>query len=301
MPTAVRAYELSAAGARDGEIAAELGMTLWTVRGILRSDLYVGRLADGTPTRFPAPVDPVIVEHARAQRARWARSGHAGRRQRTYPLTNRGPLVCDHCGRFLKGAFPLDRQIQVYRHPERCGGWEKADTPAAILDAQVAALLRGAAPNHESAARIRRALAVPSVMPDRLAIHRVDARLRSVAMELAAPEQLRPVRQILDELQTLRAQRVGLEATPIRADAVPADEALEWLSSLGKLWDDTTEDGRRALAIAIFSRLGAIDRRITSVEATPDAERRGLVLALPAALNVTMVGDTGFEPVTSRM
>ena len=301
MPTAVRAYGLAASGARDAQIAIELGLTLWTVRGILRSNLYVGRLADGTPTRFPAPVDPVIVDQARAQRVRWARSGHARRRHRTYPLTNRGPLVCDHCGRFLKGAFPLDRQIQVYRHPDRCDGWERADTPAVILDAQVAALLHGAAPNPESAARIRRALTVPSVMPDRLAIARVDARLRSVAVELAAPGQIRAVRQILDELETLKAQRAALEATPIEAETVAPDEALDWLASLGKLWDDTTQDGRRALVVAIFSRLGAIDRRITSVEATPDAERRGLLLALPAALNITMVGDTGFEPVTSRM
>jgi hypothetical protein len=35
--------------------------------------------------------------------------------------------------------------------------------------------------------------------------------------------------------------------------------------------------------------------------ATDEAERRGLVLVLPASLEVTMVGDTGFEPVTSRM
>ena len=34
---------------------------------------------------------------------------------------------------------------------------------------------------------------------------------------------------------------------------------------------------------------------------TEYAERRGLVLALPARLGVVMVGDTGLEPVTSCM
>lgn len=168
--------------------------------------------------------------------------------------------------------------------------------PAPILDAQVAALLHGAAPNRESATRIRRALAVPSVMPDRLAIARLDARLRSVAMELAAPQQLCSTREVLAELEELRARRSALAATPVETAAVAADDALEWLSSLGKLWDDTTEEGRRALAVSIFTRIGAVDRRITSLEATPDAERRGLALALPAALNVTMVGDTGLLP-----
>ena len=41
--------------------------------------------------------------------------------------------------------------------------------------------------------------------------------------------------------------------------------------------------------------------RIVNVTATEDAERRGLILALPASIEVTVVGDTGFEPVTSRM
>ena len=40
---------------------------------------------------------------------------------------------------------------------------------------------------------------------------------------------------------------------------------------------------------------------IVSVEATEEAERRGLILALTASVEITMVGDTGFEPVTSRM
>jgi hypothetical protein len=41
--------------------------------------------------------------------------------------------------------------------------------------------------------------------------------------------------------------------------------------------------------------------RIVSVTATDYAERRGLVLALPARLEVIVVGDTGLEPVTSCM
>ena len=61
------------------------------------------------------------------------------------------------------------------------------------------------------------------------------------------------------------------------------------------------------LALATFARLGIISgrgprsHRIVSVEVTEEAERRGLALALPASIEVTMVGDTGFEPVTSRM
>ena len=52
-----------------------------------------------------------------------------------------------------------------------------------------AALFRGAAPNRESAARIRAALARPVVDLDRLAVTRPDARLRSRSAELGSPEQ----------------------------------------------------------------------------------------------------------------
>ncbi len=87
------------------------------------------------------------------------------------------------------------------------------------------------------------------------------------------------------------------------------------LNDLGRLWRETDDVERRGLAVTIFSRLGTVadsdrsvhDRRrpaharIVDVEVTDYAERRGLVLALPARLEVVMVGDTGLEPVTSCM
>jgi len=102
---------------------------------------------------------------------------------------------------------------------------------------------------------------------------------------------------------------------PVERESVDPEEALDYLSDLGRLWRNTSGEGRRRLAVATFARLGASegarpqlhDRRnpaqgrITSVEVTDYAERRGLVLALPARLEVIMVGDTGLEPVTSCM
>jgi hypothetical protein len=81
----------------------------------------------------------------------------------------------------------------VYRHADAgtCPGWPVREVPTAFLDAQVAALLRGAAPNRESAARIRAALARPIAGPDPLAIARIGARLRHLSAELVSPEQRR--------------------------------------------------------------------------------------------------------------
>ena len=96
------------------------------------------------------------------------------------------------------------------------------------------------------------------------------------------------------------------------------DEAIAWLEAMGSGETESIrrmgqtglyhpDAGRRDLAVATFARLSIVgtgrraSHRIVSVEETEEAERRGLVLALPASIEVTMVGDTGFEPVTSRM
>jgi hypothetical protein len=102
-------------------------------------------------------------------------------------------------------------------------------------------------------------------------------------------------------------QRERVTASPVDAGGVDPQHALEWLSSLPKLWNETSDAGRRGLAVTTFARLRVVgtavrgSHRVVSVEATEEAERRGLVLALPASIEVTVVGDTGFEPVTSRM
>ena len=312
MPLAIQVWELAAAGLADAAIGASTGLSLWTVRDVLRCPLYGGCLRDGRPTRFPAPVERTLIERAQAYRRERTRVGNRLRRNRTYALAGHGPAICDECGLPLKGDTRGRRngaKVAVYRHRDgpACAGWPVREVPTDLLEFQVAALLDGAAPNRESAARIRAVLARPIVMPDRLGIARLDHRLRALALELAAPEPLRATAEIVADLEATRAERQVLAASPIDADTVDPEEALEWLASLGKLWRDTSDEGRRRLAIGTFARLGVVsdDRagshRIVSVEVTEEAERRGLVLALPASLEVTVVGDTGFEPVTSRM
>ena len=93
-----------------------------------------------------------------------------------------------------------------------------------------------------------------------------------------------------------------MTASPVDAGGVDPQHAIEWLSSLPKLWNETSDAGRRGLAVTTFARLGVVgtavrgSHRVVSVEASEDAERRGLVLALAASIEVTLVGDTGISP-----
>jgi hypothetical protein len=312
MPLARRCYELAAQGRSDADIAVATGLTLWSVRGVFRSPLYAGRVRDGRPTRFAAPIDASLIEQAHAYRRARTRIGNRVRRNRAYALSGNGPLVCDACGLAAKGDTRGRRdgsKVTVYRHCDGidCPGWMVREVPTELLEAQVATLLDRAAPNRESAARIRAALGRTIVMPDRLAIARLDARLKVLAADLVAPVQRRVSAEIISDIERARAEREVLTSHPAARDEVNPEEALRWLASLGKLWHDTSDEGRRHLAVGTFARLGVVSgpthgsHRIVSVEVTQEAERRGLVLALPASIEVTMVGDTGFEPVTSRM
>lgn len=117
-------------------------------------------------------------------------------------------------------------------------------------------MLDGAGPNRESAARIRAALAVPPRGPDRLAVARIDARLRSLALELVAPDRQHSPAELIAEIESLQAERADVAARPVETDAILADLALDYLNDLGKLWRDTDDEGRRRLAVATFVNLG---------------------------------------------
>jgi DNA invertase Pin-like site-specific DNA recombinase len=249
MPQAIEVWELAAQGLPDAAIAAQTGVTLWTVRGVLRSPLYQGRLRDGWPTRFTAPVDANTIEVALAHRRSRTRAGNRLRRNRTYALSGGGPAYCHACGNPLKGDTRGRRngtKVSVYRHRDgaACPGWPVREVPTEVLDEQVARLLDGAAPNRESAARIRAALARPVVGPDRLAIARLDARLKALGTEIAAPAPERGIAEILSEIEATRRERERLAAEPKQDGLVDPEDALAWLASLGTLWRETSDEGR---------------------------------------------------------
>src|SRR6185369_10674092 len=118
MPVAKAAFDLAAQGLTDRAIGARLELSLYTVRGILTSPLYVGRLRDGGAANWPPVVDVTTwnaVAEIRAGRSR--RSPGRPETRRTYLLPM---LECEACGRRLVG--DKDR----YRHLEACDAFMAA-------------------------------------------------------------------------------------------------------------------------------------------------------------------------------
>ena len=312
MPVALQAWELAAAGRADQAIADVTGLTLWQVRTIMRSGLYLGRLRDGRPTSFPAPVPADTAERALAHRSTRKRIGNRARTYRVYPLSGSGPAVCDGCRQPVKGDTKSRRdgtKARVYRHrPDGgCGAWHVGEVSAAVIEDQVGQLLRGAAPDDSTKNRLRSVLAAPVVTPDNLGVRRLEARLKALGAEMVATDRTRSRAVITAEIEQVERELEEARLATITKQPPSPIESIAWLNDLGTLWDDTDDEGRRALAVALFDELGITSgerrgsHRITSVKVSEDAEARGLLLALPSRLEVTLVGDTGFEPVTSRM
>ncbi|MGC8635000.1 MAG: hypothetical protein ACP5VP_10105 [Candidatus Limnocylindrales bacterium] len=114
----VRAFTLSAAGRTDRQVAEEAGLGLYVVRSVLTNPLYAGRLRDGTPTRFPALVDPGLYSAVQDRRAaRTSRRPGRPARRATYLLPM---LECAACGQRLIG------DSGRYRHRDPCPAFEAA-------------------------------------------------------------------------------------------------------------------------------------------------------------------------------
>jgi hypothetical protein len=166
-----------------------------------------------------------------------------------------------------------------------------ASVPTEVIEGQVRMLLAKAKPDAMSAARIRAALARPVVGPDRLAIARIDATLRRLGQELVSDDA--QVRDVLERIEDAKAERRRLLETPLEREPIDPSEATDWLASLGALWDDTSPEGKRRLALSLFDRLGAVAGRIVEVEPTQQAAARGLTIALPTHLESAGVGGAG--------
>ena len=311
MPLSVRAWELSAQGWTDGAIADELGLTLWTVRKILRSTLFRGFVRPAIPTNFAAPIAPDVADRALAHRATRTRITTRPRVRRTYPLTGGGPLVCGTCKEPIKGDTKTRRngdKVRIYRHKDgdACSGWPVREVPCEVIEGQVERLLEQAAPTPESRKRILSALAVPGTTIDRLGIARLDARLKQLATELVAADRSRDLDAILAEIEATRGEREALRSAPVPAPRVSPEAAIEYLSSLGRLWRMTDDEGRRALAVAVFRRIEVVSdaapksHRITSIEVTPDAEAHGILLALPADVTPALSAAAGADASASH-
>lgn len=282
-----RIFELAAASATDRDVALQSGLPLPTVRGILRNPIYAGRLADGTPTRFAAPIDAELWQRATLERDR--RRRNRGRRPVRTPYAL-SMLHCQACGRRLVG------DNRRYRHVELCPAFAAAvatgrkrrpgqhraplgaSYPAEAYEAAVGAVLRRVAVGADVAVNVIASFGEDQREPDRLALARIDRERQAAASRFVRD---RDQARLSSSMARLDAEEAAAREIPPRPP-LDAAAAAEYLRDLERLWADAPSS-RRRLAEALFERIEVLGLRRIRVTPTPEAIATGLAEAFTAS------------------
>lgn len=293
IPTVERMYRDSAAGFTDREVARDTGVPLFTVRGVLTSPLYAGRLRDGSAGHWRPMVSGALwakVQEIRARRA--TTTGRPADPRRPYSLDM---LHCAGCGKRLTG------DTGYYRHREPCSAFLSAMPPERptrgrthghayrmdLYEAIVAGLLEHAALSAGELSTVVGALDGP---------RRDDCaqELRQIERERdAAMAQYRRDRDasLLD--QTMRAldAREAVAGSGDAEESIRPADAVRFLQDLPTTWEAAAGgQGRRLLARALFDRIDVLGIREAVVHLSDHAVRHGMAAVLPAQLGISVNG-----------
>lgn len=281
LPVVRQAFELSASRLTDREVAAATGLGLFTIRGMLTSPLYVGRLRTGERAHWPAIIPVELWEQVQAVRARRrTRDGRPGRR-RSYALTM---LHCAGCGRHLIGDTGRYRHpdpvcvafTAVRREPRRRIQGQRVGMPGhsysmgeyeAIVREVLASASAGASLVADVVALTR------SPLVDELALARIGRERDAAMLRYRRDRDARALEAAMAALDEQEAS--AREAGP---EPMAAADVVERLRNLPALWD-AAPNSRRAIAESLFERIDVLGLRRMRITPTSAAIARGLAEA----------------------
>lgn len=292
LPTAQRIYALSADGLTDQEVADRVGVPINTVRGVLTSPLYHGKLRDGGPANWPSVVDPDVAARAIANRTRRAtNAGRPAAPSRPYALRM---LYCASCGSRVAG------DTGYYRHDKPCPAFMAATPPRpkgwrgrrdgkgyrrAVYEDAIGNVLDRVALGAGSLTRVVGMVVVPVSSTDEQSLARIE-RERDAAV--ARYRRDRDSAALDQEMVKLDAEERDARR-PREAEGVPADVAVRYLRELSTTWRKADGGpGRRMLAEALFSRIEVLGAREATIHLTDAAVAHGFAAVIPDRLDVTV-------------
>jgi DNA invertase Pin-like site-specific DNA recombinase len=295
-PAVWSVFERAAGGAPDRQVAMESGIPLFTVRGILTSPLYIGRLRNGAKANWPPLVPLELWERAIAVRERRAtNTGRPAAPARSYALPM---LRCADCGRRLHG------DTGYYRHREPCPGFLAAKPdlgrrPGRVdgkgyrrewYEGVVGDLLAMVSLRADTLATIIASVVARPAEPDRLALARIERERDAALGRYRRDRDARALDATMERLDRDESEAAILH----EAGGVPADRAVAWLSGLGVAWDGLCDEPeRRVLAEAIFESLEVEGFRSMRPSLTPYAIAHGFTDVLPAQFTIPASGVVG--------
>lgn len=287
-----RIFQASAVGMTDAEVAAQVELPLFTVRGILTNPIYVGRLRDGTEARVGATIDPSLWNAAARRRAKRAtNTGQPAYRSRDYAL--RGVVVCAACERRLIG------DTGYYRHHDACEAFAAAtrglrrapvgrsvSVPATDYDGVVERLLAHMALRADRIAATVGGFREQEGAVDSVALARIE-RERSAAME-----RYRRDRDAVALERTMAALDRQEATARVDAPTLTPAEVREYLENLPALWRDApTTRGR--LVGSLWDTVHATGTEALAFDWSSEAIAMGLADGMPATMAVSVGSGRG--------
>lgn len=295
-----RVYDAAMTGMTDRDVSAVIGLRPKHVAEILTNPFYAGRLSSGEPSALGALVDPLTWERVQELRARYSRRHRGSVRRRRYALS--GLLACAACGRRLTG------HTGRYRHVEACGPFKaaaprryrrfersldhrvKGESYAATMyeEAVGEALAHVAASSRLQVDAIALATRPEPATIDVLAAARVARERDAAALRFARD---RDMARLEATMRRLDVDERATAATPARVPT--AAESRAYLEALPALWRETDDDGRRAIAEAVFERIEVLGVSEYAFTLTIDAKAHGWDLAFGAGVVAGSIGQSG--------
>ena len=292
LPVVGRIYLLSSDGINDQEIADRVGLPINTVRGVLTSPLYLGKLRDGGPANWPPVVDLEVARRSAVGRARRAtNTGRQAAPSRPYALSM---LRCASCGIRIAG------DTDFYRHDKPCREFMAATPPRpkgwrgrrdgkgyrrTVYEDAIGKVLDRVALGADVLTHVVGMVVSPPSSPDGQALARIE-RERDAAMA-----QYRRDRDsgALDQTMTRLDAEEHEARRPRKVEGVPADVAVRYLGELATSWREADGGpGRRMLAEALFERIEVLGAREATIHLTDAAVAHGFAAAIPDRLDVTV-------------
>jgi len=314
----VLAFELSAAGKTDREVAQALTaagyrtsgnrgsnvFTKDTVRVMLQNRFYLGELPDGKggwmPGRHAAVLDAELFQRAQAARGRNTSRPRrvAGPRS---PWALSGLARCAWCGAPMTAAGNRDGGRQRVQCQGRVQG-KGCTAPtfySAVLDEQLGTLLRGFTAEERSRTQLleawgRHARRDVDTSTIRAGLERKLARYQTLYLEGDL------------DLRTYRHQKAAIAG---ELAALPADEGNSqaaamrlagYLADLSSAWAVATSVERNRLARELFDEVLIDNRTAVAVRPRPDLRPFFSLLELPSDSSDAGLGDPGSASSSRR-
>jgi len=296
-----QAYQLSAAGCTDWEVAAQTGLAKTHVGEILTNPIYIGQLRTGEPAGIAPIIQPAL--YSRVQTARERRRTRTPGRivKRQYALR----LRCIGCGRYLYGdvgryrhpaptckvfreAVPMIRRRRRNTHDSRIKGHSY---PQAWYEDAVGAILAEIGRVDDATiAEVVRLHDTYRPRADELTLARINRAREDAARQLG---KTRDVTAWQATMARLDAEELTAKQ-PFESRRLTPPEIVDYTRSLPHLWADSGPEGRQALVAAIFAKLDVLGFERLEYELTTDAIDLGLDAALPPILELeSQIGEFG--------